>query len=90
MKLNVHIDEEEMSIMIKESVSKLTSEYLHIMILGVVSVIVVLILTSFCGSALAIYCCKKCRLRRRVRKQTQSVSLKHKTQYTNTEGEAFI
>ena len=64
MKLNVNIDEDEMVTEIHAMISAITDEYLPVMIFGAVIFVVVLILTSFCGSALAIYCCKKGRFRR--------------------------
>ena len=64
MKLKGDIDEEDLMIGISDMVSNVTGRYPHYIFLGVFLVLVLLILTSFCGSAMAIYCCNHCHIRR--------------------------
>ena len=87
MKVNINIDEEEMVTEIKEMVDNISKQLLPYVFLGAGLFVLLLILTSCCGSALAICCCKKChfkRVRRRIFK------LKTKTQITSKEDEGFI
>ena len=83
MKLNVNIDEDEMIAGIKDMVDNITTEFLPVLFLVALILIVILILTSFCGAALAMYCSKICRFKRVRRRRT--FRLKRKTRYAKDE-----
>ena len=86
MKLDLHIDADEMVKEMQAVIQAITKEYLPFMVLGVGIFVLLLILTSFCGSAFAIYCCKKGRFKRvkRIRRKFfQTFKLQRKTRYNN-------
>ena len=87
MKLNINIDETEMVSEIQSTIDAIAKAYLPLLFLGAGLFIVVLILTSFCGSALAIYCCRDCRFKRVRRKLRHTFRQPRKSHFRTTEDE---